>query len=86
MSEDSAVGSPGYPSRVYAFFVIAVLIVASVHAQLDKQFPGLMVGPIREHFGISDTQFSLFHGAGRRAYVATRNSLIEQPGIAVRAA
>lgn len=68
-SREIAPGSP-YPRRAYAFFVIAVMMVATCHSQLDKQFPGLLVGPIRAAFHISDTQVSLFQGASFAIFYA----------------
>lgn len=62
--------SAGYPPRAYAFFVIVVLMIATAHSQLDKQFPGLMVAQIRDAFDISDTQFSLFQGAAFALFYA----------------
>lgn len=72
-SENSAAPtepSSGYPPRAYGFFVIAVLMIATAHSQLDKQFPGLMVTQIRDAFDISDTQFSLFQGAAFALFYA----------------
>jgi MFS family permease len=51
-----------YPSEGYAWFVIGVLFVVTLFSQLDRQFPALLVKPIRHAFGISDTGFSLLQG------------------------
>lgn len=59
-----------YPRRAYAFFVVAILMIASCHSQLDKQFPMLLVKPIRAAFDISDTQISLFQGAAFAVFYA----------------
>jgi MFS family permease len=69
---NSSMAAPGsaYPRRSYAFFAIAVMMVATCHSQLDKQFPGLLVGPIRAAFHISDTQVSLFQGASFAVFYA----------------
>src|ERR1700742_4219227 len=53
----------GYPSLRYVVVVIAVLMITTVLAQLDRNLPALMVQPIRHHFAISDTEVSLFQGA-----------------------
>lgn len=79
MTSDHHEPQPGarvpYPPRAYAFFVIALLMVATTHAQLDKQFPGLLVGPIRAAFDISDTQVSLFQGAAFAIFYAVMGPL-----------
>jgi MFS family permease len=51
-----------YPRRSRAIVVIAILMIVTCHSRLDQQFPALLVTPIREAFGISDTQISLFQG------------------------
>ena len=46
----------------YAWYVVAMLIVAYTFSFIDRQILTLMVGPIRETLQISDTQLSLLHG------------------------
>ena len=46
----------------YAWYVVAVLILAYTFSFIDRQILTLMVGPIRETLQISDTQLSLLHG------------------------
>ena len=46
----------------YAWYVVFVLLVAQAFAFLDRMIMGLLVGPIRASFDISDTQFSLLAG------------------------
>ena len=46
----------------YAWYVVSVLLIAQAFAFLDRMIMGLLVGPIRESFEISDTQFSLLAG------------------------
>jgi MFS family permease len=46
----------------YAWYVVAVLILAYTFSFIDRQALTLMVGPIRETLDISDTQLSLLHG------------------------
>lgn len=46
----------------YAWWVVAVLILAYTFSFIDRQALTLMVGPIRESLDISDTQLSLLHG------------------------
>ena len=50
------------PSLAYAWFVVAILMVAYVFSFVDRQILNLLVGPIRRDLGISDTQMSLLMG------------------------
>lgn len=51
-----------YPRESYAWYVIGVLFVVTLFSQLDRQLPSLLVQPIRQEFGISDTGFSFLQG------------------------
>lgn len=53
---------PASTSLFYAWYVVAVLLVAQAFSFLDRMIMGLLVGPIRETFQISDTQYSLLAG------------------------
>ena len=46
----------------YAWYVVFVLLIAQAFSFLDRMIMGLLVGPIRQSFQISDTQFSLLAG------------------------
>jgi MFS family permease len=46
----------------YAWYVVAVLLLAQTFSFLDRMIMGLLVGPIRATFQISDTQYSLLAG------------------------
>ena len=46
----------------YAWYVVVVLLIAQAFSFLDRMIMGLLVGPIRESFQISDTQYSLLAG------------------------
>jgi MFS family permease len=50
------------PGTAYAWYVVAVLLLAQVASFLDRMIMGLLVGPIRATFEISDTQYSLLAG------------------------
>ena len=50
------------PSTAYQWYVIFVLLLAQMFSFLDRMIMGLLVGPIRESFSISDTQYSLLAG------------------------
>ena len=49
-------------STVYAWYVVAVLLLAQTSSFVDRMIMGLLVGPIRTTFQISDTQYSLLAG------------------------
>src|SRR5580698_2409790 len=51
-----------YPSRGYAWTVVAILIATAVLSYTDRQVLSLLVDPIRGDLGISDTQISLLLG------------------------
>ena len=83
------------PNLGYAWYVVIVLLIAQMFSFLDRMIMGLLVGPIRQSFEISDTQysllaglaFSLFHAAmglplARIADLGNRRNLIAI-GIAV---
>jgi MFS family permease len=46
----------------YSWYVVTVLLIAQAFSFLDRMIMGLLVGPIRESFQISDTQYSLLAG------------------------
>ena len=51
-----------YPSRPYAWTVVAILIATAVLSYTDRQVLSLLVDPILGEIGISDTQISLLLG------------------------
>lgn len=46
----------------YPWYVVTLLMFAQTFSFVDRMILGLLVGPIRESFNISDTQFSLLAG------------------------
>ena len=46
----------------YAWYVVGVLTLANVSANVDQQILGALVGPIKHDFGISDVQISSLTG------------------------
>jgi MFS family permease len=62
MSSRAAAESAPYPPLGRAAYVIGVLFVVTLLAQLDRQLPALLVSPLRRELHISDTAFSLLHG------------------------
>lgn len=51
-----------YPSPAYAWYVVAVLVVAYTFSFIDRQILSLLVGPMKRDLAISDTQMSLLQG------------------------
>ena len=51
-----------YPSPIYAWYVVFVLMLAYVFAFLDRQILALLVQPIKQDLAISDTEMSLVLG------------------------
>ena len=64
MTQPTANSSASYPNVTYAWYVVAVLFAATLLSQLDRQLPALLVRPLKQEFGISDTAFSLLQGYG----------------------
>lgn len=51
-----------YPNPWYAYYVLAVLLLAYIFSFIDRNVLALLVGPIRSDFAVSDFQFSILHG------------------------
>ena len=51
-----------YPRAGYAWYVVAVLLVAYILAFVDRDVISLLVQPIRADLGISDLQMSFLLG------------------------
>src|SRR4051812_20549219 len=51
-----------FPRPRYAWYVVAVLMLANTSAFIDRQILGLLVGPIRRDLGITDTQMGVLYG------------------------
>jgi len=55
-------GAAPYPRDAYAWYVVAVLMLAYVLSYVDRSILTLLVVPIKRDIGLSDTQISLLHG------------------------
>jgi len=51
-----------YPDRKYAWFVVFVLILASLIAFIDRQVVAIVVGPMQEDLGVGDTEIGWLYG------------------------
>lgn len=54
--------APGGATGAYAWYVVAVLMVANVSSYVDRQVLALLVGPIKRDLGVTDTEIGLLHG------------------------
>jgi MFS family permease len=55
-------GAPEAPSRGYAGYVLGVLFVVYVFNFIDRQVLGILIGPIKEDLGVSDTLMGFLAG------------------------
>ncbi len=60
-SPDSAKSEP-FPSPIYAWFVVSLLILAAFIGYIDRQIPAIVSGPMQEDLGVSDTEISSLYG------------------------
>jgi MFS family permease len=51
-----------WPSPARAWYALVILTIGLMIATVDRGILTLLVAPIRQHLGISDTQFSVLHG------------------------
>jgi len=51
-----------WPNRKYAWYIVGVLTIANTVSFIDRQILSLLVEPIRESLGLSDTEISLLQG------------------------
>lgn len=59
---DAAASGPPTERTGYRFYVLAVLILIYMLNFLDRQIIGILAAPLKDHFGMSDTQFGLLGG------------------------
>jgi MFS family permease len=60
--EKNAATEAAVPSEGYAWYVVAVLVLAYTFSYIDRTILTLLVAPVRASLGISDVQLSLLHG------------------------
>jgi MFS family permease len=58
------VGKEAWPSSIYAWYVVGVLCLVYIHNLMDRQILSLLVKPIRQDLGATDTEISLITGFG----------------------
>lgn len=59
-----------YPGPVRAWYMVSLLTVASVLSFVDKYLPALLIEPIKQDLGLSDTQMGLLLGPAFAAFYA----------------
>ncbi len=59
---DSSVSAPPPARPGYRFYVLAILVLVYMLNFLDRQIIGILAAPLKEEFGMSDTQFGLLGG------------------------
>ena len=52
----------GYPPPLNAWYVAAVLLLASVFSYIDRQILALLIEPVKADLLLTDTQISIVHG------------------------
>ena len=62
MSEPAATETMPYPNRRYAWFVVFVLIIASLVAFIDRQVVAIVVDPMQKDLGVGDTEIGWLYG------------------------
>ena len=60
--QNSDVVAPPYPNRRYAWFVVFVLIIASLIAFIDRQVVAIVVDPMKQDLGVGDTEIGWLYG------------------------
>ncbi|MDF1687125.1 MAG: MFS family permease [Parvibaculaceae bacterium] len=58
----SGTGDGAWPNPLYAWYVIAVLVLAYTFSFIDRQILGLLIGPMKRDLQISDFEMSLLQG------------------------
>jgi MFS family permease len=58
----SNLAAPPYPSERYAWYVVSILLIVYIFSFIDRQILALLVGPIKNDLGISDSQMSYLMG------------------------
>ena len=77
--EDNHITSK-YPEKSQAYATVVVLFMANIMSFVDRQIPAMLVGPIKEDFGISDSEVAFLIGF---AFAATYALAVLPIGLAV---
>ncbi|MBO6505921.1 MAG: MFS transporter [Kordiimonadaceae bacterium] len=70
-SAESDGQSEGYPSAAYGWYVVVLLTIAYIFSYIDRQVLSLLVTPLKEDFGLSDTQMGVLAGLAFAIFYAT---------------
>src|SRR5260370_15213771 len=59
----TAEGAPSvYPTRAYAWFMVGVLVFASMVSYIDRQVVAIVVAPMKSYLQVSDSQIGWLYG------------------------
>ena len=58
----SDANAPAYPRPIYAWFVMGVLVLASLVSFVDRQVVAIVVAPMKADLGIGDAQIGWLYG------------------------
>ena len=64
-------GDPAYPDRGRAWWLIAILFLASIVSVLDRGILNIVVDPVRADLSLSDVEISLLQGLAFGLFYAT---------------
>ena len=67
----TATGAHQYPSPTRAWYLVSLLTIAYVFSFVDKYIPALLVEPLKQDLGLSDTQMGLLLGPAFAVLYAT---------------
>lgn len=64
-------GEAPWPDRRLAWLALALLVGAMIASQLDRMVINLVVGPVKQEFGLNDTQFAMLQSIAFGLFYAT---------------
>ena len=71
IKESQAINNPiPFPNSNYAWFVVFILIIASLIAFVDRQVIAIVVEPMKDDLGVGDTEIGWLYGIFALFYAA----------------
>ena len=59
-----------FPNKKDGYSAVAILTLAQIFAFIDRQIPAMLVEPIKQDFGLSDSEIALLGGAAFSIFYA----------------